>query len=341
MAPALPLLRTIGGPGSGAVIGQPPQFSGPQGLAAAPWSNTTVLVADGGNGRVVEVDVLNSTLVRVWATGVRGVRGVAASPDTIAVSQENTTSARVLLYSVQGGGLLVTVGGAPLAADNSCCAGTQLGQPSGLTFSQDGTYFDVAEAASNRVTRWRVVDGVYLATVGSTYARPLDVDGCYSTPSGSVGVTVASYNGSRLDVVVDGVQSSTSAIGGSPAGLALVPGLGVVVATQLPSSLVLLSSVVIVAQPGNTSVVAGSSVTFTVATGGAPSGLTYVWMRNGSVVGGNSSSYVHTTGFSDGGQVYRIVCTVKHALGQAVSSMAYLNVLAQVGALRQGRHSCF
>ncbi len=343
IAPTLPLLRIIGGPGSGAVIGQPPQFSGPQGLAAAPWSNTTVLVADSGNGRVVEVDVLNSTLVRVWATGFNGVRGVAASPDTIAVSQENTTSARVLLYSVQGGGMLVTIGSAPLAAGNTCCAGTQLGQPSGLTFSQDGTYIEVAEAASNRVTRWRVVDGVYLATVGSAYTRPLDVRQCYSTASGSIGVTVASYNGSRLDVVVDGVQSpfSLGAVGGSvapgsPAGHALVPGLGVVAATQSPSSLVLLSSVVITGQPGNTSVVAGSSATFTVATSGAPTGLTYGWMRNGSAVGGNSSSYVLITALSSVAQVYSVVCTVTHALGQAVSNLAYLNVYVQVGALRQG-----
>ncbi len=315
------------------VLGQPPQFNEPKGLAAAPWSNTTVLVADAGNGRVVEVDVLNSTLVRVWATGVNGVRGVAANRNTIAVSQENATSALLLLYSVQSGELLVTIGGAPLAAGNSCCTGVQLGQPSGLTFSQDGTYIEVAEAASNRVTRWRVVDGVYLATVGSTYARPLDVQECYSTTSGSIGVIVASYNGSRLDVLVDGVQSSTGALGGSPSGQALVPGLGVVMALQSPPSLLLLSSVVITGQPENASAVAGSNATFTIATSGAPSGLSYVWMRNGSVVGGNSSSYVHTAEFSGGVQVHSIVCIVMHPLGQAVSNIAYLNVYVQVGAL--------
>jgi hypothetical protein len=67
---------------------------------------------------------------------------------------------------------------------------------------------------------------------------------------------------------LDGVQASTGAasVGGSPAGLALVPGLGVVVVAQSPPSLVLLSSVVIVAQPGNASVLAGSNATFTVAT---------------------------------------------------------------------------
>jgi hypothetical protein len=253
---------------------------------------------------------------------------VAATLTTLAVSQDDATSARVLLYSVPRGTLLRAVGGAPLAAGNTCCAGTQLGQPSGLRFSQDGSIVHVAEGASGRVTKWRVADGAYLGTLGTSYARPLDVQECFDIASGTAGGTVASFNASRVDVALDGsVASASGALGGSPAGLALVPGLGVLVALQAPSRVALLSSVVIVAHPSNASVVVGANTTFTVGTSGSVSGLTYVWTRNGSTVGGNFSSYTYTGLDSDAGSVSSIVCSVTHALGQAVSNPGLLSVV--------------
>jgi hypothetical protein len=236
-------------------------------LAAAPWSNTTVLVPDSGNGRVLEVDVVNSTLVRVWASGIGQPRGVAASAAVIAVSQENATSSLVLVYSVASGALQVTIGGAPLAAGNSCCAGVQLGQPSGLRLSQDGATVDVAETGAGRVTRWRVE---------------------------------------------------------------LVPGLGMAVVLQVSSRLVLLSSVVMSSQLTNASLVEGSSTMLSVAVSGAASGVTYAWTRDGMLVDGNASSCVLVSNGSDAGAVYAIGCTATHALGRAVSSVAYVTVHAQV-----------
>jgi hypothetical protein len=336
LRPALPLLRNVGGPGSGAIFGQPPQFNGPLWLAAAPWSNTTVLVPDSGNGRVVEVDVVTGTLVRVWVSAIGQPRGVAASPSAIAVSQENATSSRVLVYSVATGALLVAIGGAPLAPGNSCCVGVHLGQPSGLRLSQDGATIDVAETGAGRVTRWRVADGAYLGTVGSGYAGPADVQQCYSAGAGagaggsSVGVVVASSTGSRLDVSVDGVVTSTGGLGSAVSGVSLVAGVGVLVVMQSPPGLMLLSSVALEAQSGNTSMALGSSITLSVSVSGAASGLTYVWTRNGSVVGGNSSSCVLASNGSDGGAVYALQCTVTHALGRVVSSMTYVAVKAQV-----------
>jgi hypothetical protein len=339
LTPALSLLRNVGGPGSGALLGQPPQFNGPTWLAAAPWSNTTVLVPDSGNGRVVEVDVVNGTLVRVWVSGIGQPRGVAASAAVIAVSQENAMSSSVLVYSVASGVLLVAIGGVPLAAGNSCCAGVQLGQPSGLRLSQDGATIDVAETGAGRVTRWRVADGAYLGTVGSGYAGPADVQQCYS--GGSVGVVVASSTGSRLDVAVDGVVTSTGGLGSAVSGVSLVAGLGVLVVVQSPPGLALLSSVGIVGQPGNTTMELGSSITLSVSVSGVSSGLTYVWKRNGSVVGSNSSSYTVSSTGIDSGVVYGVVCTVTHALGQVVSSVAYVGVKAQVSpSLRFASMQC-
>jgi hypothetical protein len=331
LAPALSLVRNVGGPGSGAIVGQPPQLSGPMWLAAAPWSNTTVLVPDSGNGRVVEVDVVNGTLVRVWVADVGGPRGVAASPSILAVSQENATSSRVLVYSVASGALLVTIGSAPLAPGNSCCVGVQLGQPSGLRLSVDGTTVDVAESGAGRVTRWRVSDGAYVGTVGTGYAQPQDVQQCYSSASGSVGAVVASSNGSSVDVTVSGaVTSASGALTGSPSSMALVAGLGMAVVLQASCRLVLLSSVVMSTQPVSGNLTGGSSVTLSVAVSGASSGVTYAWMRSGMSVGGNSSSYTLVSNGSDGGAVYAVVCTATHALGRAVSSVASVRVYGQV-----------
>ncbi len=79
-------LGPLGKAGSGAALGQPPEFYLPRGLQAAPWSATTVLVADSGNGRVVEVDVLQRALVKVrpcicWM-GAAVWPGVQSSPWT-------------------------------------------------------------------------------------------------------------------------------------------------------------------------------------------------------------------------------------------------------------------
>lgn len=122
---------SIGTPGSGGRIREPPQFILPRAVQACPWSNTTVLVVDSGNGRVVEVDVDQGVTVKEWITGIDKPYGVAASTTLIAVSQATTAVARVLVYDL-GGTLVTMFGGAPLSAGDNCCAGVQLGFPSSL-----------------------------------------------------------------------------------------------------------------------------------------------------------------------------------------------------------------
>jgi hypothetical protein len=68
-----------------------------------------------------------------------------------------------------------------------------------------------------------------------------------------------------------------------------------------------------------------------VATSGAVTGLTFLWTQNDSVVGGNASSYTYTAASSDAAPMYSVVCSVRHALGWAVSKPAYLSVKLQVG----------
>ena len=61
----LPGYGDFGRPGSSSSVGEAAEFFSPQGLQAAPWSTTTILVADSGNRRVVEADIDNGMLVKV------------------------------------------------------------------------------------------------------------------------------------------------------------------------------------------------------------------------------------------------------------------------------------
>ncbi len=61
----LRLVNVFGIPGSGALIGRTPELSLPWAIQATPWSHTTILIADSGNHRVVEVDVAGHALVKV------------------------------------------------------------------------------------------------------------------------------------------------------------------------------------------------------------------------------------------------------------------------------------
>ena len=65
LAPDLYPLGSIGNAGSRAVIGESPGLNQPRGMQACPWSNSTVLVADSGNNRVLEIDVAEAVLVKV------------------------------------------------------------------------------------------------------------------------------------------------------------------------------------------------------------------------------------------------------------------------------------
>lgn len=59
------IMGSIGIRGSGAVVGREAELSFPRALAAAPWSELSILVADWGNSRVVEIDTSMAVLVKV------------------------------------------------------------------------------------------------------------------------------------------------------------------------------------------------------------------------------------------------------------------------------------
>lgn len=80
----------------------------------------------------------------------------------------------------------------------------------------------------------------------------------------------------------------------------------------------------ITGHPGNQSVTAGQTATFTVvATGSAP--LAYQWRRNGSPIGGASgATYAFTASYGDNGATYSVVVT--NGAGSATSNNATLTV---------------
>jgi hypothetical protein len=152
---------------------------------------------------------------------------------------------------------------------------------------------------------------------------------CVSTTTGNI-VAFVGVGWPGVLTLVDG--GSTTTWQGALSrilDLTLVPGVGVVMADYDQNRVVLLSSVSILTHPANITVAVGSLATFSVAlTATSPSAVTYSWTKGGVPVGTNSSTYSYTPTAADGGSS-QIVCTVTHAIGRAVSYIAYLTV--QVG----------
>jgi hypothetical protein len=163
-APGLPWIRTFGSTGTGSTVGTAPQLSGVADtggrLCTTPWSPSTVLVPDGGNGRVVEINFVTGLLVKVWLTGLDTPTCVAATDTLIAVGNRGAT-ARVSLYNLNGV-LVRAFGSTSLAAGDTSSVGVFLGYPSSLQFSQDGTSIVVAEAFAQRATRWSVATASFI-----------------------------------------------------------------------------------------------------------------------------------------------------------------------------------
>jgi hypothetical protein len=226
------------------------------------------------------------------------------------------------------------VGGAALADTVTTNVGVLLGAPSGVQFSQDGTYVLLAEAYSMRITKWSTATGAYLGSVGSGYRFPFDVTECW-TGTG-VGTVVPDYLNARFAVVSETgvVTTSTTAAMNSPTAIELVPGVGTMVVAQGSSQIMVLSSVAIATHPVSATVAVSATATFsvTLTANSATTGLTYVWTVGGVVVGSNSASLSIATTDANGGW-FSVVCTVKHAMGQAVSNAG--NLIVQASALKQ------
>jgi hypothetical protein len=340
-APGFPFLRTLGTRGNGTTVGATAQFLANWWMTPAPWSNSRLLVPDCFLNRVVEVDVVTGLLVRVWFTDMPRVSGVAATGSRIVVTYGVDTASTFMKVYDLAGVLLWSVGGAALSYPDTSNVGVRLGAPSGVRFSQDGSYVIVAEAYSNRVTKWSTATGAYIGSVGSGYSHPYDVTECWIGTG--VGALVAEYYGARVAVVSEtGAVSTVGTGGGIATAVVAVPGLGVLVATQSPFSVTLYSSVVIASQPASTTVAVGSSVTFTVAlsASSATTGLTYAWTRGGVAVGTSSPSYTYVGVGADSSTSQAVVCTVTHATGRAVSSAASVTVLVRFCLYHQRLDGC-
>ncbi len=93
--------------------------------------------------------------------------------------------------------------------------------------------------------------------------------------------------------------------------------LGDAAATCIPPSILL--------QPASQTVVVGSTVTFTVAATGTPP-LSYLWFRNGTLVGGGLPSYTTPAAKTTDRGPFKIYCIVTDSCGSVQSSNAILTV---------------
>jgi hypothetical protein len=332
-APGFPFLRTLGTQGNGATLGATAEFDAGFWMTPAPWSNSRLLVPDPNLARVVEVDVVTGLLVKVWFTGMPRVTGVAATGSRIVVTYGFDTASTFMKVYDLAGVLLWSVGGAALSYPDTSNVGVRLGAPAGVRFSQDGSYVIVAEGNSNRVTKWSTATGAYIGSVGSGYSKPYGVTECWI--GAGVGALVAEYHGARVAVVSEtGAVSTVGTGGGAATAVVAVPGLGVLVATEVPFYVTLYSSVAIATHPASATAVTPSTATFTVAltANSATTGLTYAWTKAGVPVGTSSPSYTYTATAADvdAGPTYAIVCTITHATGYAVTNAATLTVVRGV-----------
>jgi hypothetical protein len=330
------LVRTVGTAGSGSTVGAVAQLTAPRWLSPSPWSNTTVLVPDLGGGRIVEVDVVTGILVKVWLSGLANPLGVAATPSRMAVAWGiDTATTKLVVYDLAGT-VLWSVGGASLGDQVTSNSGMQLGGPARVQFSQDGTYVLVAEAYSNRVTKWNAATGAFIGSLGAGLYKPYDVMECWTgSGAGALATAYLSPTG-RLDRLSEvGALTSMSVTGSDRAvSAAVLPGIGVVVVSQ-GAGLFVYSSVAVATHPVSaTATTATSTATFTVAltANSATTGLTYAWTKAGVPVGTSSPSYTYTatTADVDAGPTYAIVCTITHATGYAVTNAATLTVVRGV-----------
>lgn len=312
--------------GSGSTAGQPVQLSSAlRSSCWLPFAPTSVLVLDRGNGRVVEVNVVTGSLVKVWSAA-GSHNSVAASLFLVAIAQ----GSQVDLYDPTGSIVRSIVAGS---------GGVVFDTVWGMRFSVDGAYVVFVDQGATSVgmaRKFRSSDGTPVAVSGNTLGTFLtDVEECVSSLTNNVALAMTSDVPGTVSVV-DG--SSTTQWPGPldrALGLRLLPGVGTVVAEFNTGRLVLLSSVALATHPISTTVLATTPVTFsvTLSPNSATSGITYTWTKGGIVVasGNFPNLFLETTiNDADAGPSYAIVCTVSHALGLAVSNTATLTALRPI-----------
>ena len=195
--PGFPLQYAFGGigaSGEGVVMKQPAPS-----LCFPPWARNSLLVADTGNDRVLEVDVVAKSVVKVWVGGeVAGPMAVAASRDVLAVCEsKDDASHRVSLFSVASGSLVSRIGGWRGPGEG------QLHNPRGVALCSDGRHVAVADYYNHRVS---------LFTVGGTFVRHVatGVPNCVGVVEVEGGFVVCGSN--SVQFVSGGVTSPPGAL---------------------------------------------------------------------------------------------------------------------------------
>jgi hypothetical protein len=280
-----------------------------------PFTNTSILIDDAGNSRVIEVNVLTGNLVKVWAG--RGEVCLTASMTLVAVGY----GTKVDLYDITG-----TFSRTLTSSTND---------PWGLRFSPDGLYLTLVENGTTPSTmkKFRVSDGAVQTPPVTFEGSSLVVaEECVSSITGNIAAVLANDYTSNVTLVDGGTTTVWQGGLNRVLDMTLVPSLGVLLADFLNNRVLLLSSVTILTHPSSVTVPVGSTATFTVAltATSATSGVTYTWTKGGVAVGTNSSTYSFTPTVADGGD-FQIVVTVTHAMGSAVSNTAYLTVQVRLG----------
>jgi hypothetical protein len=225
--------------GSGYLAFTPPTNTTTSGSSTS--SRPLLLVTDHGHDAVHVVDVVGRSHAGYLASpgSIAGPRGVAASGASplVAVSawkKGDSGDHVVVVYRGSGAvweAVLVIGGGfgGPGSLDG------QLFMPSGLRFCRDGATVCVADQCNNRVSVFRVGDGVFVRHMATGIVFPMDVEEVEG------GWLVACDNSHSVEFVGDGASDDggdgPSCLGGteegdgfsSPASLAIVPGVGLVV----------------------------------------------------------------------------------------------------------------
>ncbi len=132
----------------------------------------TLLIADYGNDRVVEVTA-RGEFMRAIAVDGRPY-GIAERDGTIAVSLQWNHVVVQLQY--ESGAVKPEVA---IGSDTAGDAGGQLDYPSGVTFTPDGRYILVADCGNHRVSKFSADSGAFIAHVISEgICYPTDVLQC-------------------------------------------------------------------------------------------------------------------------------------------------------------------
>lgn len=314
----LPYIRTLGRGGNCATIGAVACFSSPRYIAALPFTATatggTLLVADFGNNRAIEVDVVTGFLVRVWSTSP--TLSVAASANMVAISNYNT----IALYNAVDRTVMRTI----------TIAGST---PNGMRFSMDGSYLVVADQTNNVVSKWFTNNGSLV--VSARQLDAVDVEECISGSTGAPGWIAVNVAQDALFAFVDGSKTIYQPGFSDPFGVTIVPGVGVVTAEIANSQILLFTSpqlttpFIITAPLLNGTVAVGGSINLTVTTTGVSTGFTYRWKRGTTTVGTNSPTLTLTAAAADVGAKWIVSVEVSHAQGSFRSSNATIIVVSR------------